>query len=145
MNDIIHSQLSRLQMLRHTMHLEQENLQLKQQVAELTSKAEALEQLLGHGEHLGFREVAKQLELKQNGLIELLINAKWLYRDKRNRLQAYQTTVQQGLVVYESAPVTTKDGEKMFKQVKITPLGVKKLTQLKKTLTPVLKHSNMSL
>ncbi|MCW6653642.1 phage antirepressor KilAC domain-containing protein [Aerococcaceae bacterium NML210727] len=72
------------------------NLQLQAQNSHLVventimqPKADYFDELVDRNLLTGIRETAKQLKVKQNKFVEFLLAKKYLYRDKRGKLQPY--------------------------------------------------------
>lgn len=123
------AELSRMQILQLAMQAEQENQQLKQHIAVIEPQAHALQRITQVGEDLGLRESAKVLKIGQSQLIHILLAKKWIYRDARDKIQAYQDKINQGyLICHYSTPQQTIHGERVFSQVKITAKGIGKLS-----------------
>lgn len=123
--------LSRLDILQLALEAEKENLALKQHIAVIEPKAQALDKLTDSGETLGFRESAKVLKIGQGKLMNFLIENKWIYRDMKDKPQAYQSILDKGYLIHVySSPRETAFGERVFSQVKITSKGVAKLAEM---------------
>lgn len=123
--------LSRMDILQIAMQAEQENQQLKQHIAVIEPQAYALQRITQVGEDLGLRESAKVLKIGQSQLINFLLHQKWIYRDGKDKLQAYQDKINQGYLIHHySSPQQTAHGERVFSQVKITAKGVAKLSMM---------------
>lgn len=123
--------LSRLDILQLALEAEKENIALKQHIAVIEPKAQALEKLTHIGEDLGFRESAKVLKVNQGKLMKFLIENKWIYRDMKDKPQAYQSILDKGYLIHVySSPQQTVHGERVFSQVKITAKGVAKLAEM---------------
>lgn len=72
------------------------NLQLQAQNSHLTventimqPKADYFDELVDRNLLTGIRETAKQLKVKQNKFVQFLLDKKYIYRDKRGKLQPY--------------------------------------------------------
>lgn len=69
---------------------QQEKIEQQQRLlAEQAPKAEYFDNLVDRNLLTNFRDTAKQLGLKQNQFITLLINDKYIYRDKKGGLKPY--------------------------------------------------------
>ena len=114
-------ELSRMDLIQIALQAEQENQELRGQVAILEPKAKGLDRIADCTNVLGIRESAKVLKIGQNQLTQYLIDHKVVYRDQFGKIQAYQKSVDQKLVhVVTSAPRLFESGEKVFTQVKLT-------------------------
>lgn len=123
------AELSRMQILQIAIQAEQENQALKEKIAVIEPQAQALQRITQQGEDLGLRESAKVLKVKPSYLMKYLFDHKWLYRDARNKPQAYQTKIDQGyMVLHFSSPQQTAHGERIFVQSKITAKGIARLS-----------------
>lgn len=60
-------------------------------------KADYFDELVDKNLLTGFRETAKQLGIKERAFINFLIDKKYIYRDKRSKLQPYAQHVKAGL------------------------------------------------
>lgn len=101
----------------------------EEKIAVIEPQAQALQRITQQGEDLGLRESAKVLKVKPSYLMKYLFDHKWLYRDARNKPQAYQTKIDQGyMVLHFSSPQQTAHGERIFVQSKITAKGIARLS-----------------
>lgn len=115
------AELSRMDLIQLALQAEQENIELRGQVAIPEPKAKGLDRIADCTNVLGIRESAKVLKIGQNQLAQYLIDHKVVYRDQYSKIQAYQKSIDQKLVhVVTSAPRLTESGEKVFTQVKLT-------------------------
>lgn len=115
------TELSRMDLIQLALQAEQENIELRGQVAILEPKAKGLDRIADCTNVLGIRESAKVLKIGQNQLVQYLIDHKVVYRDQHGKIQAYQKSVDQKLIhVVTSAPRLFESGEKVFTQVKLT-------------------------
>lgn len=115
------TELSRMDLIQLALQAEQENIELRGQVAILEPKAKGLDRIADCTNVLGIREAAKVLKIGQNQLAQYLVDHKVVYRDQYSKIQAYQKSIDQKLVhVVTSAPRLTESGEKVFTQVKLT-------------------------
>ena len=115
------TELSRMDLIQLALQAEQENIELRGQVAILEPKAKGLDRIADCTNVLGIREAAKVLKIGQNQLAQYLIDHKVVYRDQYLKIQAYQKSIDQKLVhVVTSAPRLFESGEKVFTQVKLT-------------------------
>ncbi|RLL29052.1 phage antirepressor protein [Acinetobacter cumulans] len=115
------TELSRMDLIQLALQAEQENIELRGQVAILEPKAKGLDRIADCTNVLGIREAAKVLKVGQNQLTQYLLDHKVVYRDNFSKIQAYQKSIDQKLVhVVTSAPRLFESGEKVFTQVKLT-------------------------
>ena len=69
---------------------QQEKIEQQQKLlAEQTPKADYFDNLVERNTLTNFRDTAKQIGLKQNQFIELLIRDKFIYRDKKGKIKPY--------------------------------------------------------
>lgn len=69
---------------------QQEKIEQQQKLlTEQAPKAEYFDNLVDRNLLTNFRDTAKQLGLKQNQFIALLLNDKYIYRDKKGRIKPY--------------------------------------------------------
>lgn len=69
---------------------QQEKIEQQQKLlSEQTPKAEYFDNLVDRNLLTNFRDTAKQLGLKQNQFIALLLNDKYIYRDKKGKIKPY--------------------------------------------------------
>lgn len=71
------------------LQLQAKNSQLVVENTIMQPKADYFDELVDRNLLTGIRETAKQLKVKQNKLVQFLIDKKYLYRDKRGKLQPY--------------------------------------------------------
>lgn len=105
----------------------------KESLAIAEPKANYFDDLVERGLNLGVRAVAKEFGLGQNKFIQYLINAKYLYRDKKNHLQPYNHHVSDGLFVIKEWQSPNKAGT----QTLITPKG-------RETLRPIMTAKQLT-
>lgn len=77
--------------------LQQENSELVVQNAIMAPKAEYFDGLVERNLLTNLRETAKQLKIGQKEFVQFLTKGKFLYRDKKNKLQPYQQHIDGGL------------------------------------------------
>ena len=63
----------------------------------MAPKADYFDQLVERNLLTNIRETAKQFKIGQQKLVSFLIERKYLYRDKKNKLQPYQQYIDNGL------------------------------------------------
>lgn len=114
-------ELSRMELIQIALQAEQENIELRGQVAVLEPKAKGLDRIADCTNVFGIRESAKVLKIGQKQLTQYLLDQKVVYRDQHGKIQAYQKSIEQKLVhVSASSPRLFESGEKVFTQVKLT-------------------------
>lgn len=67
--------------------------QLNAQIEELKPKGDYYDNLVDKNVLLNFRDTAKELKVKQKQFIDLLLNKKFVYRDKKDKLKPYNEYV----------------------------------------------------
>ena len=111
-----------LQMANRKMEeLKQSNSELTVQNAIMAPKAEYFDQLVERNLLTNFRETAKQMKIGQQKLVDFLLTGKYLYRDKKNKLQPYQRHVDGGL--FEVKECFNEKTDWCGTQTLITPKG----------------------
>ncbi|WP_349535193.1 phage antirepressor KilAC domain-containing protein [Leuconostoc citreum] len=91
------------------------------QIAELTPKAEMHDVFIEKGQAIGIREASKEMNVKQNNLIDNLMNNGYVYRSSghHGKLQPYKKYIPKYFVL-KSASV---NGVEFTPQMLITPYG----------------------
>lgn len=111
-----------LQMANRKMEqLMQSNSELSVQNAIMAPKAEYFDQLVERNLLTNFRETAKQMHIGPQKLVDFLLEGKYLYRDKKNKLQPYQRHVDGGL--FEVKECFNEKTDWCGTQTLITPKG----------------------
>lgn len=105
---------------------------LEGKVEELQPKAKALDRIASADGSLCLTNAAKDLQVRPKDLFQKLQADKWIYRRQGSgTFTAYQDKIQQGLLEHKVTVVTRSDGsEKTTEQVRITPKGIAKLSEL---------------
>lgn len=104
-------------------------VELEKDLETLTLQAKGLDRIANSTNVLGIRESSKLLKIGQKRLVELLLDQQILFRDLNGKLQAYQKSIDQGLVkVVATEPVETESGDKVFAQIKLTQKLIARLT-----------------
>lgn len=127
------AELSRMDLIQLALAAEEENIALKQHVAVLTPKAEALETIADTTNTYCLRECAKTIGIKESDLIKLLIDKKWIYRDSDRKLQPHAQYVLNKVFTNRTSPVITNqnDGrERVFLHMRVTAFGLTRITGL---------------
>lgn len=127
------AELSRMDLIQLALAAEEENIALKQHVAVLKPKAEALETIADTTNTYCLRECAKTIGIKESELIKLLIDKKWIYRDADRKLQPHAQYVLNKVFTNRTSPVITNqnDGrERVFLHMRVTAFGLTRITGL---------------
>lgn len=66
-----------------------QNAEKQRKIEEQTPKVQYFDNLVERNLLTNFRDTAKEIGLKQNQLINLLLENGYLYRDQRNKLKPY--------------------------------------------------------
>jgi len=103
-------ELSRMELIQLALAAEQENQALKDHVAMLAPKAQALDTIADTSNTYCIRECAKTIGIKESELIQLLIDKKWVYRDASKKLHDGQ--------------------ERVFLHMRVTAFGLTRITGL---------------
>lgn len=127
--------LTRLEILQIAMQAEQENIALREQVATLSPKAQALDLLEMSQGSLGVRATAKTLNIQQNKFVAWCIKHDWLYRDNKNSLCMVSNRMKQGFMEQRPVSIETPNGE--IKSVIQPMFTAKGLTHLAKIFSIV--------
>ena len=111
----------------------------QQQVAELAPKAEALDTIADTTNTYCLRNCAKTIGIKESGLIQLLIDKKWIYREpsktpgKSGKLQPHAQYVTNKVFINRISPVITNQytGQEMVHtNMRVTAFGLTRITGL---------------
>lgn len=126
-------ELSRMELIQLALAAEQENQALKDHVAVLAPKAQALDTIAGTSNTYCIRECAKTIGIKESELIQLLIDKKWIYRDASKKLQPMAQYTLNGVFANRTSPVIKNhhDGqERVFLHMRVTAFGLTRITGL---------------
>ena len=126
-------ELSRMELIQLALAAEQENQALKDHVAVLEPKAQALDMIAGTSNTYCIRECAKTIGIKESELIQLLIDKKWVYRDASKKLQPMAQYTLNGVFANRTSPVIKNhhDGqERVFLHMRVTAFGLTRITGL---------------
>ena len=126
-------ELSRMELIQLALAAEQENQALKDHVAVLEPKAQALDTIAGTSNTYCIRECAKTIGIKESELIQLLIDKKWIYRDASKKLQPMAQYALNGVFSNRTSPVIKNhhDGqERVFLHMRVTAFGLTRITGL---------------
>lgn len=128
------AELSRMDLIKLALAAEEENIALKQHVAVLEPKAEALDTIADTANTYTIRECVKAIGgIREKDLIQLLIDRKWIYRDATKKLQPCAQYVINGVFLNRTSPVITNayDGqERVFLHMRVTAFGLTRITGL---------------
>ena len=126
-------ELSRMELIQLALAAEQENQALKDHVAVLAPKAQALDTIADTSNTYCIRECAKTIGIKESELIQLLIDKKWIYRDASKKLQPMAQYALNGVFSNRTSPVIKNhhDGqERVFLHMRVTAFGLTRITGL---------------
>ena len=126
-------ELSRMELIQLALAAEQENQALKNHVAVLEPKAQALDTIADTSNTYCIRECAKTIGIKESELIQLLIDKKWIYRDASKKLQPMAQYALNGVFSNRTSPVIKNhhDGqERVFLHMRVTAFGLTRITGL---------------
>ena len=126
-------ELSRMELIQLALAAEQENQALKDHVAVIAPKAQALDTIAGTSNTYCIRECAKTIGIKESELIQLLIDKKWVYRDASKKLQPMAQYTLNGVFANRTSPVIKNhhDGqERVFLHMRVTAFGLTRITGL---------------
>ena len=126
-------ELSRMELIQLALAAEQENQALKDHVAMLAPKAQALDTIADTSNTYCIRECAKTIGIKESELIQLLIDKKWVYRDASKKLQPMAQYALNGVFSNRTSPVIKNhhDGqERVFLHMRVTAFGLTRITGL---------------
>ena len=117
-------------------HLQAENVQKDQLIAEQAPKVKAYEHLTRADGTMCITDAAKALEVRPKELFDYMIQNSWIYRRQGNgNLVPYQDKIQKGLLDCSMTTVYRSDGtEKITTQTRVTPKGLAQLEQNYKEL-----------
>lgn len=127
------AELSRMELIQLALAAEQENQALKDHVAVLAPKAQALDTIADTSNTYCIRECAKTIGIKESELIQLLIDKKWVYRDASKKLQPMAQYTLNGVFANRTSPVIKNhhDGqERVFLHMRVTAFGLTRITGL---------------
>ena len=102
------------------LHLQAVNSHLTVQNQVMAPKAEYFDELVDRGVNLNFRETAKEIGVKEREFVAFLLAHKYIYRDKKGKLQPFAQYVNDLFVVKECYNEKTDWGGS---QTLITPKG----------------------
>lgn len=102
------------------LHLEAANSHLTVQNQVMAPKADYFDELVDRGVNLNFRETAKEIGVNEREFVAFLITHKYVYRDKKGKLQPFAKYVNDLFVVKECFNEKTSWGGS---QTLITPKG----------------------
>lgn len=101
--------------------LEISNSSLTVENTKMQPKADYFDDLVDKNLLTGIRETAKELKITQNKFVDFLLNNKFVYRDKKNKLQPYASSTKDGL--FEVKECSNRSNGWSGTQTLITPKG----------------------
>lgn len=94
---------------------------LSLQVEEMKPKADYFDELVDRNLLTSFRDTAKEFGIKESVFIKWLIDKKYIYRDSKNKLKPYATSIEKGL--FELREFSSRHSNHADTQTLITPKG----------------------
>ena len=112
-----------LMMARSLQYANNKLIGYESKIAELTPKAELHDKFIATGEAIGVREASVEMGIKQNELVDVLLNHKYIYRQqgRNGKLQPYKKYVPK-LFTLKSGGVG-ENGIEYTPRMRITPYG----------------------
>ena len=106
--------------------------EMQQQIDNLLPTKDAFDRIAQAEGSLCITDAAKALQVRPSDLFQFLRNDHWIYkRTGTNHDVGYQSKVANGLLEHKVTTVTRQDGsEKITEQVRITPKGLTKLSEM---------------
>lgn len=106
-------------------------LTYSEKLIELQPKAEALDRIASADGSLCLRDAAKTLQINPSKLNARLQADGWIYRRPgKGAYTAYQSKIQQGLLVHKVTLIQMDEGDKITEQVRVTPKGLAALSTI---------------
>lgn len=110
--------------------LEQKQIAM-QKLAIAEPKAKALDVIDSSEGALNIRDTGKTLGIGQKKFIEWALKNEWLYRDSKNKLQAYSKRIQQGYLEIKATTYGHASfGSRATTQTVVTPQGLVQLSKV---------------
>ncbi|MHA3083759.1 phage antirepressor KilAC domain-containing protein [Acinetobacter sp. ANC 5383] len=125
--------LSRMDLIQLALAAEQENHELKEQVAVLEPKAQALDAIADTVSTFTIRDTAKTIGVPEKTLVQFLLDKHWVYREnsKHRRLCAYSTAIEKGLMINKvTSVISYEEGDHVYTQARVTAKGLTRLTAM---------------
>ena len=124
---------TRRQMALWLLESEDKVIELKNQVNELSPKAQALDRLTNADGSMCLTDAAKALNMRPKDFIGWLQANDWIYRRSGcKNWKAYQNRIKQGVLEHKVTTSSHSDGiERVHEQVLVTPKGLTSLAQTK--------------
>ena len=94
---------------------------LSLQVEEMKPKADYFDELVDRNLLTSFRDTAKEFGIKESVFIKWLIEKKYIYRDSKNKLKPYASSMEKGL--FELREFSSRHSNHADTQTLITPKG----------------------
>ena len=127
------SDITRSQLIRLFVDAETENKVLRSELSINTPKVMAFHQLIDDRGTSCITDAAKQLQVRPGLLFEWLENNKWIFKRLNSKHWiAYQSKLNQGLLVHKLGPVFGRFSEEIG-QVRVTKKGLTKLAEIMNT------------
>lgn len=102
-----------------------------QKLAIAEPKAKALDVIDSSEGALNIRDTAKTLGVGQKKFIEWALRNEWLYRDSKNKLQAYSKRIQQGYMEIKAVTYNNNNySQRATTQAVFTPRGLVRLSKI---------------
>ena len=102
-----------------------------QKLAIAEPKAKALDVIDSSEGALNIRDTAKTLGVGQKKFIEWALRNEWLYRDSKNKLQAYSKRIQQGYMEIKAVTYNSNNyNQRATTQAVFTPRGLVRLSKI---------------
>ena len=111
---------SYLDALKQLVAAEEEKQRLALECSEMKPKAEYYDDLVERGHLTNFRDTAKELGIKQNAFVDMLIDKRYVYRDKGGKLKPYAKYTPK---YFEVKDFKSENGSHTGTQTLITPDG----------------------
>lgn len=124
--------LSRMEILQMAMESEKQKEMLQAKIEEQKPKIEAFNRISLADGSLCVTDAAKTLQMRPKDLFAWLLANHWIYKRTGNSHWCGRSEkLQAGLLEHKTTTVTRTDGsEKITEQVRITPKGLTKLSEL---------------
>lgn len=121
------AQMSRMQLLQLAMQAEEERLALEHKVEVLAPQAAVAERITKSDGLLGFREVAKILNINERKFKQWLIGSGWIHLSSK-RIKGLADKCRAGYVEHKTETIDQNGEEKTVCTMFFTPKGLTKLT-----------------
>lgn len=105
-------------------------LTLENRVDELAPKAAVADRLNGAAGNMNIRNAAKALKMKEGLFVKWLQENKWIFRNKKGRLEGYATHIPRYIEHKTTIEVISGEEDRVYLQVMITPVGLSRLANI---------------